>query len=251
MKKKEIILCVGKEENKEKIKAICEELNIETLISEENIKETDLVLKIDEKGIFLMYDNMTMQGDFSKMIKRIKQNNLQSEMLVKAAKIKGKKEDLVAIDATAGLGEDSFLLAAAGFTVHLYESNPVIAVLLEDALERAKKDMSISEIASRMILHKEDSTTNMKKLEITPDVVVLDPMFPARNKSSLIKKKFQILHQLEFPCSNEKEMIESAISMKPHKVVIKRPAKASYLNDVKPSYSLNGNSIRYDCIVIA
>ena len=42
-----------------------------------------------------------------------------------------------AVDATAGLGEDSLLLAAAGFEVTLCEADPVIAVLLEDALTRA------------------------------------------------------------------------------------------------------------------
>ncbi len=36
-------------------------------------------------------------------------------------------------------GRDGFLLAAQGYEVTLYEQNPVIAVLLKDALRRAKK----------------------------------------------------------------------------------------------------------------
>ncbi|MDD6612733.1 MAG: hypothetical protein PUE91_11075 [Clostridiales bacterium] len=34
----------------------------------------------------------------------------------------------------------------------------------------------------------------------------------------------------------------------PHKVVIKRPLKGSYLADRKPSYSLKGKAIRYNCL---
>ena len=51
-------------------------------------------------------------------------------MLVRAVKTEG--EHLKAIDATAGMGEDGFLLAAYGYEVTLYEQNPVIAALLKD-----------------------------------------------------------------------------------------------------------------------
>ena len=44
-----------------------------------------------------------------------------------------------AIDATAGLGEDSILLAAYGYNVELYEKNPIISELLKDAMERASR----------------------------------------------------------------------------------------------------------------
>ena len=46
---------------------------------------------------------------------------------------------LRAVDATAGFGEDSLLLAAAGYNVELYEYDPVIAALLRDALRRAAR----------------------------------------------------------------------------------------------------------------
>ena len=60
---------------------------------------------------------------------------------MKAAK--SDKEGRKAIDATAGMGEDAFLLAAQGYEVTLYEQNPVIAALLKDAIRRAKKNIDL------------------------------------------------------------------------------------------------------------
>ena len=94
-----------------------------------------LYLKVSRDGLSLMRDGMELRPDFAEMLPRIKQGALQREMLVKAARVKG-VEVPRAVDATAGLGEDSLLLAAAGFTVTLCEADPVIAALLEDALAR-------------------------------------------------------------------------------------------------------------------
>ena len=82
-----------------------------------------------------------------------------------------------------------------------------------------------------------------------PDIILLDPMFPERQKSGLVKKKFQLIHNLECPCNDEKEMLEAAMAAEPKKIIIKRPLKGPYLAGVKPSYSLTGKSIRYDCII--
>jgi 16S rRNA (guanine1516-N2)-methyltransferase len=183
------------------------------------------------------------------MIPRLRQSNLSRELLVKAAKIKGVNEGLTAIDATAGLGEDSILLAAAGFSVRLYEYNPSIAALLADALERAKEISELKETVGRMELFCESSLDALPRLETSPDVILLDPMFPARQKSALIKKKFQLLQRLESPCSDEEELLKAAAALRPMKLVIKRPAKGPYLAGIKPSYSIGGKAVRYDCLV--
>ncbi len=44
------------------------------------------------------------------------------------------------------------------------------------------------------------------------DVVLLDPMFPARTKSAAVKKKFQLLHLIEQPCADEEELFEAAVA---------------------------------------
>ena len=83
-----------------------------------------------------------------------------------------------------------------------------------------------------------------------PDVIYLDPMFPERSKSSLVKKKFQLLHELERPCDSEEELLEAAISARPRKIVIKRPRKAPSLAGRAPSHTLSGKKIRYDVIAL-
>lgn len=215
-------------------------------------------------GLTLVGDGMELRGDFSKMLKRVKPGKLQTELLIKAAKIRRSTDGSagenvrrpLAIDATAGLGEDSFLLAAAGFDVIMLERDETIAALLADALTRAQNDPTTAETISHMSLATEDSIatlgewTNVRPNQ-KPDVILLDPMFPKRTKSASVKKKFQLLHELESPCSEEEPLLKAAFSANPSKIVIKRPAKGPYLAGVKPSYSVSGKAVRYDVIVTA
>lgn len=248
-KSEEKIIAYYKDGDEEVAKNIAKKLNLKLIVDKKEIDKTSIILQFDNNGISLVSDNMVFYGDFSKMINRVKKSNLSRELIVKATKIKSKKENLIAIDATAGLGEDSLLLAAVGFNVELYENNPIIAVLLKDTIERAKQIPELNKIVSRMKVHEKDSIEAMKNLDFNPDIILLDPMFPVRSKSALIKKKFQLLHHLEAPCSMEKELFDSAIYAKPHKIVIKRPLKGEFLANIKPDYSLMGKKIRYDCII--
>ncbi|MCQ2519166.1 MAG: class I SAM-dependent methyltransferase [Lachnospiraceae bacterium] len=203
-----------------------------------------------EKGLALCLEGQMIQGDFVKMAKRLTHANLSHELLVKACKIKNADAPLTIIDATAGLGEDALLLAAAGHNIILYERDEIIAALLEDTIKRAMKDASLSSIVTRMELHKEDSITALHKLTFSPDIIYLDPMFPKREKTGLVKKKFQVIHVIEKPCEDEESLLSAALSAGPKRIVIKRPLKAEYLANKKPSYSIEGKSIRYDCIVL-
>ena len=131
----------------------------------------------------------------------------------------------------------------------LFEKDQVIAALLADALERAAANEALAPIAARMTLVPGDSIAGLAELDFSPDVVYLDPMFPARTKSAAVKKKFQLLHHLEAPCDDEEELLAAALATRPRKVVIKRPVKGALLAGVKPSYSVAGKAVRYDCIV--
>ncbi len=204
-----------------------------------------------DQGLALQSGGQQIPADLTKMLPRLRQANLQEEMLLRAARIRGADHPLRALDATAGLGEDSLLLAAAGFRVDLYEMDPVIAALLRDALARAAEIEGLQDAVSRMALHEEDSIEAMKRLDPVYDVIYLDPMFPARGKSALVKKKFQLLHELERPCENEDALFAAAASLRPQKLVIKRPLKGAYLAGRKPDYSIKGKAIRYDCFVFA
>lgn len=215
------------------------------------LAEHDLALVFSDQGLCLTDGKLQIMADFREMLPRLKQSNLQREMLVKAARIKGQNMPQTLVDATAGFGEDSLILAAAGFQVRLYEFNEIIAALLQDCMERAKEIPELKDVVSRMELVCGDSVQGMKELSYKPDIILLDPMFPARQKSALIKKKFQLIQRLESPCSTENELLEAAEIAEPRRIVIKRPLKGPYLADRKPSYSLEGKAIRYDCMVYA
>jgi len=229
-----------------KAKEIAEKLNIPFV----NEKPSSLHLFL-EKGCLSLTDGQnSICGDFSKLLRRVKPNNINTEFMVKAAKIKGLTDTPTAVDATAGLGEDSFLLAGAGYNVILFERDPIISALLQNTIERALANPEISEIAGRMTAITGDSIEELNKLSFTPDLVLLDPMFPERNNSALVKKKFQLIHHLEAPCDQEQELLSAAINANPRRILIKRPLKGSFLADKKPSYSLKGKAIRLDCIVL-
>jgi len=234
----------------EEAKQTAEHLNVELLHDWSEAEKADLVLKFDAEGIALVSESMVLRGDLTQMLPRLKTNNLQGELLVRASKLKGVSGNLTAIDATAGLGEDALLLAASGFTVKLYELNPVIALLLRDALRRAASVPELKDIVGRMELFEEDSIVALQNLSQQPDLVLLDPMFPSRQKTGLIKKKFQVLQQLESPCMDESALMQAALAAKPRKVVIKRPLKGPYLDDRKPDYSIQSKVIRFDCLVL-
>lgn len=207
------------------------------------------VLTRTEKGLALVSGDQVLMGDFTRMLPRLKPGRLSGELLVKAAKIKNPEGELTAVDATAGLGEDSILLAAAGFRVRLYERNPVVYELLRDALERAARYPELAEIVGRMEAFHADSVKAMGELEQPPSVILLDPMFPARQKSALVKKKLQMIQKLEQPCDDEARMLLTAMAAKPQKLIVKRPPKGPWLADVKPDHSIEGKAVRFDCFV--
>lgn len=210
-----------------------------------------LSLRETPAGLVLTDGDMELSADLSRMIPRLSQNALSRELLVRAARVRGEEAPL-AVDATAGFGEDSLLLAAAGFTVELFECNPVIAVLLQDGLSRAALVPELAEPASRMRVHVGDSIQGLAALGedgVCPDVVYLDPMFPGRTKSAAVKKKFQLLHHLEQPCADEDALVRAALAAATRKVVVKRPIKGPLLAGLKPSSQLKGKAVRYDILI--
>ena len=110
--------------------------------------------------------------------------------------------------------------------------------------------MELKDIAGRMKVIEGNSVEDMSKLLDPVDVIYLDPMFPARQKSSLINKKLQLIQKLEPPCSGEKDLFDAAIKAGPSRIIVKRPLKSVCLDGREPSYILKRKAIRYDCYVM-
>lgn len=239
-----IVVCIGKGGQRDMAESFAKRTGVQIL----DKPGENLTVLFDAKGVSLTGYGLTYQGDFEGMLHRVSDGRLAHEMLVRAAKTN--ETDLKGIDATAGMGEDAFLLAAYGYDMTLYEQNPVVAVLLKDALRRAKKHPQLKEIAARMKLVEGNSVEELKTRVDAVDLIYLDPMFPGRQKSGLINKKLQLIQKLEPPCSDEVELFEAAIAANPSKIIVKRPLKSPFLAGKNPTYELKGKAIRYDCYAV-
>lgn len=92
------------------------------------------------------------------------------------------------VDATAGLGGDAAIAAASSARmVVACERDPVVAALLEDGRDRAVA--SGLEPARRIEVHRGDASGILGKGGMAPALVMLDPMFPPRRKSSALPPK--------------------------------------------------------------
>lgn len=229
---------------------LAERLGAEICMRTEEMSGDERYLLLDKDGLSLVQGNMKLCGDFRQMKRRVLGGRLQHEKLLRAVRFKEDVHGMLAVDATAGLGEDSFILAAAGFSVLMCEYNPIIFELLRDALDRAQRDPDIGEIARRMELREGSSIDILGTLGWKPDVIYLDPMFPAKKKSGISTKKLQMFQKLETPCANEEELLLAAFAADPRRIVVKRPIRGEPLAGKKPGFSIDCRNVRYDCHVV-
>lgn len=157
------------------------------------------------------------------------------------------------VDATAGLGRDAFVLASLGARVLMIERVTVIHALLEDALVRARSDAETAEIAQRLTLAHGDASRYLPELVadsgMLPQVVYLDPMFPHREKSALVKKEMRLFRLLAGDDDDAPRLLEAALDVATHRVVVKRPRKAPPIKGPAPRHVIEGKTSRYDLYV--
>lgn len=168
------------------------------------------------------------------------------ELLLKA--IGGRRDGLTVIDATAGLGRDSLLLASYGAEVTLCERQPVVAALLADGLRRGRTDDSDA-VVSRMSLMEGSAVAFLSAAGAEPlaDVIYLDPMFPESGKSALVKKEMQMFHQLVGRDDDADALLTAALGAARYRVVVKRPPRAPVIDGPRaPQFSIDGKAVRFD-----
>jgi 16S rRNA (guanine1516-N2)-methyltransferase len=156
----------------------------------------------------------------------------RGEAVAKAVGIKGDYLPDV-VDATAGLGRDAFVLASVGCRVRMLERNPVVAALLDDGLARGYADPEIGPwLQERLQLIHASSLTALTDITPRPQVVYLDPMFPHKQKSALVKKEMRVFQSLVGPDLDADGLLEPARQLATKRVVVKRPDYAPPLADV-------------------
>lgn len=170
----------------------------------------------------------------------------RGQPLAKALSLK-KAATPTIVDTTAGFGRDAFVMASLGCNVTLLERNPIIACLLQDALERAREDDTIADIVQRMAVFNIDACDYLTNPDTSqPDVIYMDPMYPNRNKSALVKKEMQLLHQLVGPDLDSEQLLSIARQKALKRVVVKRPKSAEPIANSKPDTSIVSKNTRYD-----
>ena len=178
---------------------------------------------------------------------RRKHGGGKRESIARAVGVKGQRPPSV-VDATGGLGRDALILANLGCQVTLLERSPVVAALLENGLLRAASHPATSAwVPSRLQLQFGDSRLLLGQWHSPPpDVVYLDPMFPHKKKTALVKKEMRALQTLLGGDCDTDELMAAALRCAAKRVVVKRPANAEHLGARPPSTSIASKKHRFD-----
>lgn len=152
------------------------------------------------------------------------------------------------VDATAGLGQDSYLFALMGARVTAVERSPVIAALLDNGLSRARA--AGCDAAQRIELVSADYLES--DLPAKPDVVYLDPMYPGRDQQSARQQKsLRMLRRVVGEDLDSDGLFQHAIGCAARRVVVKRPKGAPFLSGEEPQHQVVGRSCRFDIYELA
>ena len=229
------------------------------------------ILVLDEKNkLSWLSDGLSVAPEWDKLQRRVVSAGRKSELLLQAAKITA---DSTVIDATAGFGHDSLILASTGAQVIMLEHQPLIALLLLAEQQRMSTLPNWQKLMSRLQIINVDALSYFAMLRANAiddikendakvvDVIYLDPMFPEDSyqdsktgKGAKVGKHMQALHQLASPPTLEEEsqLLQSAQAVvsqdgeKQGRVVVKRPQLAPLLANQQPSESWHNEAIRFD-----
>jgi 16S rRNA (guanine1516-N2)-methyltransferase len=150
------------------------------------------------------------------------------------------------VDATAGLGRDAFRLACLGFSVLAVERSPILAALLTDGLARAMADQELApRIVRRLTLRSADARTVLAEPP-APDIVLIDPMYPAVGRSALPRGEMQLLRRLLGTDEDAAGLLAAARRVARDRVVVKRHARDPALSADAPTRRVIGRSTRFD-----
>ena len=179
------------------------------------------------------------------ILHRLKYGKGRGQNLAKAIGMKFNKNRNI-IDATAGLGYDSFILASLGAKVTLIERSQKMHTLLQNGIDEGISfGGEIGKIVNRMELLFGDSKDILPKL--TPEVIMIDTMYKDRKKTALVKNNIRLVREIVGPDSDYIELLKVALNCAKNRVVLKQPRYAEPIKEItKCSHQILGKTIRYD-----
>ena len=231
-----------------------------------NAEGEQAALLLDNKNkLSLLKDGLSVAPEWDKLQRRVVSAGRKSELILRAAKISA---DSQVIDATAGFGHDSLILASTGAQVTMLEQQPLMALLLFSEQQRMSAQPNWQKLMARLTIINTDALSYFAQLQknttdqaVAVDVVYLDPMFPEDSyqdsktgKGAKVGKQMQALHHLAHPPTLDEEMAllnkaQAVVADNQEgrgRVIVKRPQQAPFLAQQNPDESWHNAALRFD-----
>ncbi|WP_438950088.1 class I SAM-dependent methyltransferase [Psychrobacter submarinus] len=231
-----------------------------------NAEGEQAALLLDNKNkLSLLKDGLSVAPEWDKLQRRVVSAGRKSELILRAAKISA---DSQVIDATAGFGHDSLILASTGAQVMMLEQEPLMALLLFSEQQRMSAQPNWQKLMARLTIINTDALSYFAQLQknttdqaVAVDVVYLDPMFPEDSyqdsktgKGAKVGKQMQALHHLAHPPTLDEEMAllnkaQAVVADNQEgrgRVIVKRPQQAPFLAQQNPDESWHNAAVRFD-----
>lgn len=216
-------------------------------------------LRLDSERLALVEDGPDAPGPVAvdwiggALGHRLRHGGGRAQPLARAIGLKGGACPQV-VDLTAGLGRDGCVLAALGCRVTLVERSPVVAALLDDGLARARADAGIGAWVRervRLVYAEAADWLAGREPEARPEVIYLDPMYPHRDKSALVKKEMRAFRAVVGDDGDAGALLAPALAAAVRRVVVKRPKGAPALAGRPPAHAIESPNTRYDVYMLA
>lgn len=235
---------------------------------------TQAILLLDNKNkLSWLSGEMNITPEWDKLQRRVVSAGRKTELLLQAAKITA---DSKIIDATAGFGHDSLILASSGAQVLMLEQQPLMTLLLLAEQQRMSQQPNWQKLMARLHIINTDALNYFAQLQDKkidpsiidtaidnkiPNVIYLDPMFPADSyqdrktgKGAKVGKQMQALHHLARPPTllEEQQLLQQAQNLlktndqQAGRVVVKRPQHAPLFAKQPPDETWHNEAIRFD-----
>lgn len=223
------------------------------------------ILLLDDKNILSwLSDGLSVAPEWDKLQRRVVSAGRKSELLLQATKITAGSR---VVDATAGFGHDSLILASTGAQTIMLEQQPLMALLLLAEQQRMSALVNWQKLMARLQIINTDAISYFKSISNgsladsneAVDAVYLDPMFPEDSyqdsktgKGAKVGKHMQALHQLARPPTSDEEaqLLQSALAVVSQsgagRVIVKRPQFAPLLAEQPASESWHNEAVRFD-----
>jgi 16S rRNA (guanine1516-N2)-methyltransferase len=167
-----------------------------------------------------------------------KRSSIVKELLARAVGVKPGIRPKI-LDLTGGLLGDTLLFLSFGCEVITLERHPVIAFLIQSALNNAYHPA-----VNCLTFVPIDAETYLAQ-KIIPDVVFFDPMFEDANARALPKKEMRIFRSFVGQDQDALNVFRQARELNPKRLVVKRPRLSVELGEV-PQIKFEGKATRYD-----